>query len=48
MHSMDSNEGKDGGLVYLGGSSSSVSKEGCGDVEVCCAKEVLKFHRCRK
>ena len=48
MHSMGSNEGKDGGLVYLGGSSSSVSKVGCGDVEVCCAKEVLKFHRCRK
>lgn len=33
MHSMESNEGKDGRLVYLGSSSSSVSKEGCGDVE---------------
>ena len=28
MHSMDSNEDTDGGSVYLGGSSSSVSKEG--------------------
>ena len=28
MHSTDSNEDKDGGSVYLGGSSSSVSKEG--------------------
>ena len=28
MYSKDSNEGKDGGLVYLGGSSSSVPKEG--------------------
>ena len=32
MHSMDSNDGKDGGLVDLGGRSSSVSKQGCGDV----------------
>ena len=31
MHSMDSNEDTDGGSVYLGGSSFSVSKEGCGD-----------------
>ena len=45
MHSIDSNEDKDGGLVYLGGRSSSVSKEGCGDVEVCCAMEVLRFHK---
>ena len=33
-------------LVDLGGRSSSVSKEGCGDVEVCCAMGVLRFHRC--
>ena len=39
-------EGLFGQLVYLGGRSSSVSKEGCGDVEFCCAMEVLKFHRC--
>ena len=34
MHSTDSNEDKDGGSVYLGGSSSSVSKEGW--ILICC------------
>jgi hypothetical protein len=34
MYSKDSNEGKDGGLVCLGGTSSSVSKEGW--ILICC------------
>ena len=46
MHSTDSNDENDGGLVDLGSRSSSVFKEGCGDVKVCRAIGVFRLIIC--